>query len=73
MLLKGQESELQAIRDELAAANAAKQHAEEAAKAAERKAEEAQIQLSVERSNHLKLQRTLELEKYVFTLTLTST
>jgi len=63
MLLKQQEGELQALRDELSAANAAKKNEEEARVQAERKRDEAQIQLSVERSNHIKLQRVLELEK----------
>ena len=63
MLLKQQEQELQALRDELVAVKQAARSEEEGRVAAERKAEEAQIQLSVERSNHLKLQKVLNLEK----------
>ena len=63
MLLKQQEQELQALREELIAVKQAARSEEEARVAAERKSEEAQIQLSVERSNHMKLQKVLNLEK----------
>ena len=62
-LMSQQEEELNTLRQELTAANTAKQSEEDARIAAEKKAEEAQIKLSVEQSNHLKLQRVLELEK----------
>ena len=57
LLLKQQEQELQAVREELVAVKQTVRTEEEGRVAAERKAEEAQIQLSVERSNHMKLQK----------------
>jgi hypothetical protein len=48
---------------QLVAAKQTARNEEEARVVAERKAEEAQIQLSVERSNHMKLQKQLNLEK----------
>jgi len=63
MLLEQQEAELASLREELSATAAAKASEEVARIAAEKKAEEAQIKLSVEQSNHMKLQRVLELEK----------
>lgn len=63
MLLKQQEAEVQALREEILALKAAVRGEEEARKATERKAEEVQVQLSVERAQHIKLQKTLALEK----------
>ena len=63
MLLKQQESDNHALREEVIALKQAVRGEEEARKAAERKVEEGQIQLSVERANHMKLQKTLTLEK----------
>ena len=59
LLLKQQEQELQAVREELVAVKQTVRTEEEGRVAAERKAEEAQIQLSVERSNHMKLQKAM--------------
>ena len=59
LLLKQQEQELQAVREELVAVKQTVRTEEEGRVAAERKAEEAQIQLSVERSNHMKLQKVM--------------
>jgi myosin-5 len=63
MLLKQQESDNQALKEEVLALKAAVRGEEEARKHAERKVEQAQIELSVERANHMKLQKTLNLEK----------
>ena len=57
MLLKQQESDNHALREEVIALKQAVRGEEEARKAAERKVEEGQIQLSVERANHMKLRR----------------
>ena len=63
MLLKQQEEELRHLRAELEASK--KSLAEEGSQrsAAERRAEQAQLQLSVERSEHQKTARNLELER----------
>ena len=63
MLLKQQEAEVSALREEIAALKSAVRSEEDSRKAAERKAEEAQVQLSVERAGHLKVQKSLQLEK----------
>ena len=62
-MLQQQQEELLALRDELQQTKIALRSEQDDRKAAEGKAEQAALQLSVERSNHQKLQRKYDLER----------